>query len=91
MLLEIATLGVLASVLIIEYGTSAHLAKLHQRQLELDNKCQQFQTRFKALSAERKASEAEERNIQTSIVKLETQLEEALLHEKVIENKKAPK
>ena len=76
MVLEVITLAVLALVLIVKYGTSAHLAKLNQRQLELDNECQQYQSRYKALVTERKASEGEERNIQANIAKLEAQLED---------------
>lgn len=76
MVLEIITLAVLALVLLVKYGTTAHLVKLNQRQLELENNCQQFQTRYKALVTERKAAEGEERNIQTNIAKLEAQLEE---------------
>jgi len=76
MVLEVVTLVVLALVLIVKYGTSAHLVKLNQRQLELDNECQQHQSRYKALVTERKASEGEERNIQTNIAKLEAQLED---------------
>jgi peptidoglycan hydrolase CwlO-like protein len=76
MVLEMVTLAILAAVLIVKYGTSAHLAKLNQRQLELDNQCQQFQSRYKALAADRKATEGEERRIQTNIAKLEAKLED---------------
>ena len=71
MVLEMVTLAILALVLIVKYGTSAHLAKLNQRQLELDNQCQQFQSRYKGLATERKAAEGEERRIQSNIAKLE--------------------
>lgn len=77
MVLEVITLIILAMVLVVKYGTSAHLVKLNQRQLELDNVCQQHQSRYKALVTERKASEGEERNIQANIAKLESQLEDA--------------
>lgn len=76
MVLEVITLGILALVLVVKYGTTAHLAKLHHRQLELDNECQQYQSRYKALVSERKAAEGEEKNIQANIVKLEVQLED---------------
>jgi len=76
MVLELITLAILAIVLIVKYGTSAHIVKLNQRQLVLDNECQQHQSRYKALVKERKAAEGEERNIRTNITKLEARLEE---------------
>ena len=76
MVLEAITLTLLVLVLAAKYGTSAHLAKLNQRQLILENECQQHQTRYKALVSERKASEGEERNIHASIKKLEAKLED---------------
>ena len=76
MVLEVITLIVLAMVLVVKYGTSAHLVKLNQQQLELDNVCQQHQSRYKVLVTERKASEGEEGNIQANIAKLEAQLED---------------
>lgn len=76
MVLEVITLAILAVVLLVKYGTTAHLVKLNQRQLELENECQQSQSRYKALVNERRAAEGEEKNIQTNIAKLEAQLEE---------------
>jgi chromosome segregation ATPase len=76
MVLELITLAILAIVLIVKYGTSAHIVKLNQRQLVLDNECQQHQSRYKVLVKERKAAEGEERNIRTNIAKLEARLEE---------------
>ena len=76
MVLELITLVILAIVLLVKYGTSAHIVKLNQRQLVLDNECQQHQTRYTALVKERKAAEGEERNIRMNITKLEARLEE---------------
>jgi len=76
MVLEVITLAILAVVLLVKYGTTAHLVKLNHRQLELENACQQSQSRYKALVTERRAAEGEEKNLQTNIAKLEAQLEE---------------
>ena len=76
MILESITLAVLAAVLLIKYGTSTHLAKLSQRELELQNMCQEYQGRHNALLEERKAAELEERDLRGKMASMETNLED---------------
>jgi len=76
MFLEVLTLIVLVGVLLTKYGTSVHIQKLNQRQLELENSCKQFRSRLRALKQERTAIDAEERELQPGLRALETQLDE---------------
>ena len=74
MFLEFLTLVVLALVLLVKYGTSAHMVKLNQRQLELENKCKEFQGRYRTLVQERKAAEGEEKELKAILQGLENRL-----------------
>ena len=76
MFLEIMTMIVLVGVLVTKYGTSAHIQKLHQRQLELDNDCLQSKSRLRLLKEQRGAADVEERNLQPGLRALDAQLEE---------------
>lgn len=76
MFLEVVTLGSLAGVLLVKYGTAARLIKLNQRQLELEKLCREHQGRCRTLVNERKAAEGEVRDIQGTLERLETRLEE---------------
>jgi len=76
MVLETLTLIVLASALLIKYGTSTHLSKLNQRQIELQNLCQEYQGRHNSLVEEHKVAEQEERDLKLKIASLETNLED---------------
>lgn len=76
MVLETITLVVLASVLLIKYGTSTHISKMNQRHLELQNQCQEYQGKHNSLMQERKAAEGEERDLRLKMASLETNLED---------------
>jgi len=76
MVLEMLTLVILVAVVVVKYGTTAHVQKLNQRQLELQNVSQQLNGRLNVLKKQCNALDAEERELQPVLRSLQGQLEE---------------
>jgi chromosome segregation ATPase len=50
------------------------MVKLNQRQLELENKCKEFQGRYRTLVQERRVAEGEEKELRAILQGLENRL-----------------